>query len=127
MTDIPALALLVAELAAAKENEAEAIQRRRNIEAAILAHPAVADRLPAEGTTRFDTLKIATGYTRRWDQAQLALLHDEIKDQFWPFRAEYREDLRASRVLAERFPALWAGIRAALTLTPRRPSITIEA
>jgi len=86
----------------------------------------VGGELKEEGTTRIGDLKLATGFTRRWDQDKLTNMIHDIRAEYWPFRTEFKEDRKASKVLAERFPELWQTLSPALTLTPRKPSITID-
>ena len=82
-------------------------------------------RLPHEGTVNFDSLKVATGFTRKWNHEALGVVAAKIRGEFWPFRVEYKEDRKASRMVEERFPGLWDDIRPALTLTPKKPYIAV--
>lgn len=111
-------------LAAAKANMNAAKLALADAESAVL--DLVNGSLKDEGTTRLGDLKVVTGYTRKWDQGKLANLIHDIRAEYFPFRVEYKEDRKASKVLAERFPELWQTLSPALTLTPRKPSITIE-
>lgn len=126
VTATPTLEALREQLREAKAAEAEATLQRIAIEEAILAHPRVESELSDEGTVTIDgVIKVTTGYSRKWDQAQLATLAAGIDPAYWPFKVEHKEDRKASRVLEERFPDLWAQLRQALTLTPRKPTVSV--
>lgn len=122
----PTLEQLRERLRETKAVEAEATLARIAIEEAILTHPRVASELSDEGTVTVDgVVKVTTGYTRKWDQAQLAEIAPGIDPAYWPFKAEFKEDRKAARVVEERFPDLWAQVRKALTLTPRKPTVAV--
>lgn len=126
VTATPTLEALREQLREAKAAEAEATLQRIAIEEAILAHPRVESELSDEGTVTIDgVIKVTTGYSRKWDHAQLATLAAGIDPAYWPFKVEHKEDRKASRVLEERFPDLWAQLRQALTLTPRKPTVSV--
>lgn len=122
---IPSLDELADMWLAAKGVEVGAIERRRELEESILEHPDVVDKLVDEGTTTVGRVKVSTGFTRAWDQQQLDTLSSDVNEEFWPFKDEWKEDRRASRVIEERFPDLWAQIRNALTIKPRKPTISV--
>jgi hypothetical protein len=111
----------------AKADEEAANALRVEIERELLEHPEVRAALKEEGTVTVGPIKVTTGFTRAWDQERLAALHREIADAYWPFAAEWREDRKAARVVEERFPELWAQIRPALTLKPRKPTVSPAA
>jgi len=123
----PTLAELRSQLAQAKADEEAAKKLRLEVEEQILACPEVRSALKDEGTTRFKRvgLKVETGFTRGWDQAQLEALYPQVDPHFWPFKAEWKEDRKASRTYEERFPDLWALLRAALTLKPKKASLSL--
>lgn len=114
------------ELAAAKAAEAKAKQHREAIEHAIVTHADVAPGLRDEGTHHVGRVKVVTGLTRKWDQPKLVALASEIDETFWPFKVEWKEDRRAMRVFEERFPELANKIGKALTLTPRKPTVSVS-
>ena len=118
---------LLADWRQAKADEEAANALRLEIERELLDHPEVRGALKEEGTVTVGPVKVTTGFTRAWDQAQLGALHAEIADASWPFAAEWREDRKAARVVEERFPELWARIRAALTLKPKKPTVSPAA
>ena len=123
-TDV--LARLVEDLRRAKVNEQAAKLARLEAEEALLAHPAVARELKDEGTiTVGDVVKVTTKLSRSWDQAQLAAIQSRVDPAYWPFKVEYKEDRKASRVFEERFADLWAELRQALTLKPAKPSVAL--
>lgn len=122
----PKLADLTAQLVAAKAAESQAAAARLAVERDILAHPDVESALPDEGTTTVGALKITTRLTRKWDQAVLAELRREVQnDHYWPFKQEYREDRRHTRVIEDTAPELWQRLRDALTTKPAKPSVSI--
>lgn len=122
-TDV--LARLVEDLRRAKANEHAAKLARLEAEDALLAHPAIARELKDEGTITVADVKVTTKLTRSWDQAALAAIQPRIDPSYFPFKAELKEDRKASRVFEERFPTLWAELRQALTLKPAKPSVTL--
>lgn len=125
VTTLPTLEQLRQQLREAKAAEAEATLQRIGIEEAILHHPRVESELSDEGTVTIDgVIKVATGYTRKWDQQQLSKFYQQVEPAYWPFKTEFKEDRKAARVVEERFPELWDRLRQALTLTPRKPTVT---
>lgn len=125
ITALPTLEHLRTQLREAKATEAEATLKRIAIEETILNHPRVVSELSDEGTVTFDgAIKVSTGFTRKWDQDSLTTLAAQVDPAYWPFKTEFKEDRRAARVVEERFPALWDQVRQALTLTPRKPTVT---
>jgi hypothetical protein len=121
---LPTLSRLTDELRAARQTEEAAKAHRIRLEESILRHPEVAGLVKDDGTATVGDVRITSRLARKWDQVQLAGLAREIGDAYWPFRAEWKEDRQASKVLEERFPDLWDRLRAALTLTPAKPSVT---
>jgi len=121
---IPPLAELEAKLAHAKSVERDANLARIAVEREILAHPDVV--VEDEGTTTVGNLKIETGYTRKFDQAKLAAIAQDFPPELWPFKTEYSEVRRGTRYLENNQPELWDVIAGALTLTPRKPAITLK-
>jgi hypothetical protein len=116
---------LIYNLRSAKDKEERAHDMRLAAEEALLSHPDIAASLKDEGTVTVGAVKVSTGYTRKWDESQLSTLRSQVADEYWPFRTKWDEDRRASRLVEERFPDLWAMLRPALTLTPRKPSIQL--
>ena len=108
----------------AREDEREANERRVAIEQRMVSM--LGDLVPREGTFHQDGLSISTGYTRKWDQRMLTQMAGAIDEAYWPFRSEWKEDRKASRTFEERFPDLWKHISAALTLTEKKPSVSVE-
>ena len=103
----------------AKADE-KAAQARR-----IAAEKSITDitELPEEGTAIIlDSLRVKTGYTRKWDQTQLLVIEEEILPAFFPFRTELKEDRMHSRKIEMQHPDLWGIISEALTLVPAKPS-----
>lgn len=113
---------LIAQWHATKKMEDSAKKERLRIEKEIEQHQDV--MLSDEGITTLDNLKISTGYNRSWDQDRLREISEGINDEFFPFKTEFKEDRKASKVVEDRFPDLWDTIRAALTLKPKKPSFT---
>jgi hypothetical protein len=125
VSELPTLDRLVEELRQAKEHEQAAKLARLEAEDALLAHPSVTRELLDEGTVTVGDVKVTTKLTRSWDQSALAAIQSRIDPAYWPFKSEFKEDRRASRVFEERFAALWAELRQALTLKPAKPSVSI--
>ncbi len=119
------VAELVEQLSQAKEDEKAAKELRLDAEAAILKHPDVITALKPEGTITVENVKVATGFTRKWDQKMVTELARRTKPEYFPFRVEYKEARKDSKFVEERFPELWTEISKALTLTPKKPTITI--
>lgn len=122
-TDV--LSRLVEDYRRAKADEHAAKLARLEAEDALLAHPDIARELKDEGTITVGDVKVTTKLTRAWDQSALAAIQARIDPAYWPFKAELKEDRRASRVFEERFPALWAELRQALTLKPAKALIAL--
>jgi len=115
---------LRAEWIAAKTAENEARNFRLKVEQEIIA--ALGDELPDTGTTKTHGLKIVTGYNRKWDQAALQeMVNKGIPPKLFPFKTEYKEIKRNSDYLANNEPEIWEYIARALTLTPKKPAISI--
>lgn len=123
--NVPTLDDLADALEAAKAAEAQANDHRLAIERQILEHPDMAPQLKDEGTHTVGRLRVSTGYTRKWSQQELELVRPEVADAFWPFKTEHKEDRRMMKMVEERLPDLYAKLSPALTLTPRKPSVTI--
>ncbi len=125
MTTLPEL---IKNLAAAKAIELAANAARLEIEQQIIGHPDVWTAVKLEGTTSFKALglSITTGFSRSWEQASLLELQRSIKEEFFPFKTELKEDRNASKVLEERFPELWQQLSSALTLKPKKPTLTLK-
>lgn len=116
----PTIEQLITEWKSAKNDENEAKDRRLTIEQLILEQ---AD-IKSEGTTKVGSLSISTGNTRDWDQAVLTELSVQVKPEYWPFKSEFKEDRKASKVIEERFPDLWKTINTALLLKPKKPTFS---
>lgn len=78
------------------------------------------------GSQKLGSMTISYGIDRKWDQAKLTELSQTVKAEYWPFRIEWKEDKKASDIIAERFPALWDEIQTALTTKPKKPSFSIK-
>ncbi len=126
-SNLPPLPELIADLERLKVAEDDAKLHRVRKEQQILDHPEVASVIKDEGSVTVDRLGLTTGYTRKWDQKALRTLCGEIAGDYWPFRTEFKEDRAHSRRIEENNPDLWEKLGAALTLTPKKPSLTIKA
>lgn len=110
----------------ARQVESEAKKQRIEAEEAILKHQDVSKILKCEGTVRYaEGFSIVTGYTRHWDQASLSELKTDIKEDYWPFKTEYKEVRSQSRFIEEKFKDLWRILARALTLTEKKPVIKL--
>lgn len=78
------------------------------------------------GSVKLDGVAISYGLDRKWDQAKLTDLQPGIKAEYWPFRIEWKEDKKASDIIADRFPELWDEIQQALTTKPKKPTFSIK-
>ena len=115
---------LKAKLAKLKAEEAAVRAERIKTEQEIVG--LLADELKEHGTTNIHGLKIVTGYNRKWDQEQLAeLVARQIPIKLFPFKTEYKEDRAKSKYIENNEPEVWAEIQKALTLTPKKPSVSI--
>lgn len=119
------LARLIDDLRRAKADEHAAKLARLEAEDALLAHPTIARELVDEGTVTVGDVKVTTKLSRSWDQSALAAIQSRIDPAYWPFKTEFKEDRRASRVFEERFGLLWAELRQALTLKPAKPAVAL--
>ena len=108
-------------LAKASENAAKAA--RLEIEALILVE--VGDLKP-EGTTHIENLKLVTGFTRSWSQEKLAEVSQNIKAEFFPFSQIFKEDTKACKAIQSANPDLWDQFSGALTLKPKKTTITVK-
>jgi hypothetical protein len=108
----------------AKADEETAKEHRLAIENRILA--VLGDMVPEEGSVSTDGVTVRTSFYRKWDQDRLTQLSEAIDPAYWPFKVEWKEDRKASRVFEERFPELWRHVANALTLTPAKPAVKVE-
>lgn len=125
-TNAPTLLDLAHELLEAKARESAARDARLEIEQAIITHPDVAPFLKEEGTFSCGPVKVVTGMARKWSQPDVAAFAEEIDPAYFPFRAEWKEDAKMTKVVQERFPALWTKLRTALVLTPKKPAVSVQ-
>jgi len=118
------------EALAAQYREAKADMNRAKArfavaEKLIMDHPDVASLARTEGTVHIGPVSVTYGLARKWDQEQLAELQEKVSPAFFPFKTEFKEDLRATRTFQKAFPELIAALEAALTQTPKKPSIKV--
>jgi len=107
-----------------EETEKAAKKERIAIEKQIV--DLLRDELKDQGTTNLHGLKIVTGYNRKWSQEQLRQLVDQgIPPKLFPFKVEYKEDRKLSNYIENNEPEVWEVIAKALTLTPKKPSVSI--
>ena len=106
----------------AKAAEKSANAMRLAIEDEINAHFGI----QTAGMLKLDGITVSYGIDRKWDQAKLTELKQGIKQEYWPFKIEWKEDKKASDTIAERFPELWSEIKTALTTKPKKPSFSIK-
>jgi len=111
----------------AKEMEQHWNQERVQIESDI--YELETKHLPEKGTyTTAEGMKIVTGYTEEWDQSTLAKAYhawplDRAK---FPFISVFKPDSKTIGVLRESVPDLYAIIRPALTLKPKKPAFSLK-
>lgn len=82
--------------------------------------------MKSAGSKKLGSMTISYGLDRKWDQAKLTDLQPSIKAEYWPFRIEWKEDKKASDIIADRFPELWDEIQQALTTKPKKPTFSIK-
>ena len=112
------------QLIAAKDTENAAKKERRRIENEIIS--IVKYELYDNKTNNLYGLKIVTGYNRKWNQYMLRdLVENGIPPKLFPFKTAYKEDKKMSDYLANNEPEMWDHISKALTLTPKKASISI--
>lgn len=126
MNNLPPISELVSDLEHLKDAEDNARLNRIRKEQQILDHPEVASVIKDEGSVTVDRLGITTGYTRKWDQKALERLEREVAGDYWPFKTEFKEERAHTRRIEENNPDLWAQLREALTLNPKKPGLTIK-
>jgi len=114
---------LTAQLATAKAKESTAKAERLRVEAKILT--LLEDDLKDEGTTRVESIKVVTGFTRSWDQNKLKEAAQSIKPEFFPFSLNYKEDVKQAKAIQAANPGLWDTLSPALTLKPKKPAVSI--
>jgi hypothetical protein len=116
-----------ANLRLAKANLAVAKQGVEDAEAAI--YTAGGDLIPEKGTVHFTGVKVATGFTEKWDDEELAKAETawpSISNLPFPFRKVYKADGKAVTYLRENAKDAYDLIAKALTITPRKPSFELE-
>lgn len=119
------LADLQKQLAWAKAQESAARDARIAAEEAILAHPDVVAVLKDEGSVTVEGVRVTTGYTRAWDQGVLQETAKQVSPEYWPFKAEWKEDRRRTRDIEANTPDLWALISPALTVKPKKAAVAL--
>lgn len=108
--------------------EQEANRERLSIEARILE--LCKDKIVEKGTTNLSTgLKVATGFTERWDQESLNYMYDTFTDderKRFPFKREFKPSNEKIKILKEDVTAggLWDFISKSLTISPSKPSFS---
>lgn len=110
----------------AKKQEQYYTNQRFNIELSIyeLTH----DQLKETGTTTLETgMKVTTGYSEAWDNAQVRdLIAQWPYDVKFPFEQTWKPDGKAISYLRDNVPALYRMLQPALTIRPRKPSFSIK-
>ena len=111
----------------AKERENQAKKDRVAIEEAMIAHDDMPELLETGVVTVEGVCKVTTKYSRKWDQAKLAVLRaaEGVTDANWPFKVEFKENATSMKYLRENYPDYVTNIEnTALTLTPSKPAFT---
>lgn len=106
-----------------KQAENEAKADILAVEEQILNHPD-AD-LKEEGATKLSAIRVTTGYSRSYDQEQLADIAKDFPIDLWPFRTEEKEIKAGADYLQKNEPELWEMIRPALTIKPKKASFAV--
>lgn len=81
--------------------------------------------LPDTGTTKTERLKITTGLARSYDQAMLRQVADDVPPALWPFETTFKEVRDGVRFIEQNEPDVWAKIRPALTIKPKKPAFAL--
>jgi len=117
---------VMAEITTAKSAEGESKRTRQRLETELVE---MCDSLITNdaGSNKINNrLTITTGYTQKWDHAALAEIKLKVADNFWPFRTEYKLDKKRLDALQDMHPDLYSHLIDNLTITPRRPTVTIK-
>lgn len=103
---------------------------KKKVEAAEIAiYNAAEPHLPEKGTVHVTGVKIATGYTEKWDQAQLAEIETtwpRKSNSPFPFKKEFKADGKSITYMKENAPESYSVLEPALTITPKKPVFTLE-
>lgn len=86
--------------------------------------------LPDKGThTTPEGMKITTGYTEKWDDAEVAKAYQSwpVESVKFPFETAYKPDGKAISVMRENLPELYKLLQPALTITPRKPAFSVKS
>lgn len=113
--------------AAAKAAEKAAQQKRIEIEGEL--YTLVQSELKDSGTSNHaHGLKVVTGYSEKWDQEKLNELYNNDKGlhNLWPFKAEWKKDGPALKVVKDRDTDAYLKLTQALTMTPSKPAFSFK-
>lgn len=124
METLPIEPTLLESLKSAKQKFKESEKALLDVQYAIFE--SVKDKLPEEGTTHFDGLKISTGFYSKWSDVLLEKAEQKWKHNVpFPFKKVYKADGKQVNYLKKNMPMAYADFEIALTVTPRKPSFTL--
>lgn len=103
---------------------------QKNVEDAQVAiYNAGGDKIPPKGTVHLTGVKVATGYTDKWDQVKLAVIEGLWPSKSnlpFPFKKEFKADGKAVSYIRDNTPEAYAILEDALTQTPKKPTFELE-
>jgi hypothetical protein len=122
----PAAKKLVAEWTKAKADERKANAARLVAEEKL--YKLYEAQIPEKGTVRIENLKIACGFTDKWDQDALQDIRANWPDELppFPFKEELKPDGKAVSYLRDNMPEAYKKLEPALTQDPKKPSFSID-
>lgn len=123
----PAAKKLVAAWAEAKDREKKANATRLDIESKL--YKLYEREIPEKGTVKIENLKIACGFTDKWNQDELQEIRAKWPDGCsvpFPFKEELKPDGKAISYIRDNVPDIYEVLSQALTQDPRKPSFSID-
>lgn len=102
-----------------KQLEAEANRKRLEVEQEICQ--LAKENIPAQGTATLGSIKITTGFDRKWDVEILTQIYKKTPPAF-PFKIDWKEDRNKSKKLEVDKPEIMALFVPALTIREKKPA-----
>jgi len=116
------IAVLAERFRIAKAEEVAAKNARLDAEEKL--YNLVQSELKEKGTHHFGKMKIVTKLTEEWNQEMLAGMLGNLG--MWPFNPKWIPDKQAMDEMAQKFPADYKQLLAAMTIKPAKPAFTYE-
>jgi hypothetical protein len=105
-----------------KRQEEEANRKRLEIEQELCQ---LARReIPAQGSATLGSVKVTTGFDRKWDVEVLTQIY-RTKPPVFPFKVSWKEDRRATSKLEIEHAEVMAVFMPALTIREKKPYFTL--